>query len=177
MKKRGGETWIWLGVVTLAMAVAGCRTKKPSPAAGLEPLQPRLEGEEGVGIPLGERFEDGYLIPGVQFENVLFAYDRYDIEPTEVKKIEAVADFLKRDRSALVLCEGHCDERGSNEYNMTLGEHRALSVRGYLIRLGIDANRIQTRSYGEERPVALGHNESAWRLNRRVEFKLYKKSP
>jgi peptidoglycan-associated lipoprotein len=70
--------------------------------------------------------------------------------------------------------EGNCDERGSNEYNLALGERRALAVRAYLVNLGIDAGRIQTKSLGEERPVALGHDESSWQQNRRAEFQLFK---
>ena len=73
----------------------------------------------------------------------------------------------------VVLVEGNCDERGSNEYNMTLGENRAIIVRNYLVQNGIDGSRIQTRSYGEERPAAEGHDESAWALNRRAEFGIY----
>ena len=69
-----------------------------------------------------------------------------------------------------MIVEGHCDERGSNEYNLALGERRALAVRAAMISAGIDGARVQTRSYGEERAVAFGHDESAWRLNRRAEF-------
>ena len=74
----------------------------------------------------------------------------------------------------VVTVSGHCDERGSREYNMALGENRALAVRAHLIRLGTDAARIQTRSYGEERPLDPGHSEAAWRRNRRGEFLLFR---
>jgi peptidoglycan-associated lipoprotein len=72
-----------------------------------------------------------------------------------------------------VVIEGHCDERGSREYNLALGERRALAVRAYLVGLGIDATRLQTKSYGEEQPVAMGHDESSWSRNRRAEFVLF----
>ncbi|NCC31563.1 MAG: peptidoglycan-associated lipoprotein, partial [Chloroflexia bacterium] len=76
---------------------------------------------------------------------------------------------LKRNPATRMIVDGHCDERGSNEYNLALGERRALAVRAYLIGLGLDGSRIQTRSFGEERPAAFGSDESAWRLNRRGE--------
>jgi peptidoglycan-associated lipoprotein len=105
---------------------------------------------------------------------VLFAYDSYQIAPSEVAKVEKVAEFMRRATDVKLVAEGHCDERGSNEYNMSLGEHRALAVRAHLISLGIDGSRIQTRSFGEEKPLNSGHGESAWRENRRVEFALFR---
>ena len=98
---------------------------------------------------------------------VLFAYDSY-------QKVEAVAKYMKSNADVKLVCEGNCDERGSNEYNMSLGEHRALAVRAYLVGLGIDGARIQTRSFGEEKPLNPGHNEAAWHENRRVEFALFR---
>jgi peptidoglycan-associated lipoprotein len=81
---------------------------------------------------------------------------------------------MTRNQDVRLIAEGHCDERGSREYNLSLGEHRALAVRAYLVGLGVDGARIQTRSYGEEQPLDPGHDESAWRLNRRVEFALFR---
>ena len=107
------------------------------------------------------------------FESVLFAYDSSQVQPGEVVKIEQVAGFLNQNRSKSVVVEGHCDERGSRDYNLALGERRALAVREYLIGLGVDAGRAQTKSMGEEAPVAMGHDESSWGLNRRSEFVIY----
>ncbi|MGQ9662322.1 MAG: OmpA family protein [Kiritimatiellia bacterium] len=171
--------WFRLGAgILMALAVGvGCRTKR-SPdwgGAGLDVLPPRGEATAMAGeIPLTGRIEGGTRVTDVQFENVLFAFDSYKIEPSEVGKIEKVADYLRRNPTVRLVTEGHCDERGSNEYNLSLGEHRALAVRAYLVSLGIEPSRIGTRSYGEERPLDPGHNEEAWRKNRRVEFALYR---
>ena len=73
----------------------------------------------------------------------------------------------------MVIVEGNCDERGSNEYNLSLGELRAISIRDYLVTLGIDAQRIQSKSYGEEKPAVTGHDEGAWSKNRRGEFAVF----
>lgn len=115
-----------------------------------------------------ERISDTTLTP------VYFGYDSFQLAPAEVTKIERAADYLTGNARAVVIVEGHCDERGSNEYNLSLGEQRAQSVRSYLINLGIATERIQTRSYGEEHPAAQGSGESVWSLNRRCEFALFK---
>lgn len=151
-----------------ALVVSGCKSSRPGQAEG-DILDPTFM--EGA---LGERFEDGNRITDVSFENVLFGYDSYQISPSELAKIEAVADYMRRNAGVRLVVEGHCDERGSREYNMSLGEHRALAVRAHMISLNIDGSRIQTRSYGEESPLDYGHNESAWRINRRAEFALYR---
>ena len=79
---------------------------------------------------------------------------------------------LKAASGVKIVVEGHCDERGTNEYNLGLGERRANSVKNYLVSLGVSASRIRTISYGEEKPFAAGHDESAWKLNRRAHFGL-----
>jgi peptidoglycan-associated lipoprotein len=101
---------------------------------------------------------------------VYFALDRSDVRPGERSKIEAVASHLKSNPTHKVRVEGHCDERGTEGYNLALGERRALSVREYLINLGIATDRVATLSYGEARPADPGHKESAWAKNRRDEF-------
>src|SRR5439155_8572211 len=101
---------------------------------------------------------------------VHFEYDSSAIKPAERKKLEAVAEQLKSNSSAAVKVEGHCDKRGTEEYNRSLGERRALALREELIHLGIEPTRIDTISYGEDKPVAQGHDEAAWRQNRRGEF-------
>lgn len=82
---------------------------------------------------------------------------------------------LQQNANHVLVVEGHCDERGSNEYNLSLGENRAISVRTRLVQLGVQGDRIQTRSYGEEKPAVAGSGEEAWRLNRRGEFSLFQK--
>ena len=132
---------------------------------------------DGAGnLVSGARFEDTLqAVQGVTFAAVYFAFDSYVLPPPEVSKVEQVAQHLQQNTGHVLVIEGHCDERGSNEYNLSLGENRALSVRTRLIELGVAADRIQTRSYGEEKPAVAGSGEEAWRLNRRGEFSLFQK--
>ena len=110
----------------------------------------------------------------VEFEPVYFGFDASNLAASELVKIEAVAQHLKENADRVVIVEGNCDERGSNEYNLELGSLRAISIRDYLATLGIDGNRIQTKSYGEEKPAVQGSGEEAWARNRRGEFAIYK---
>lgn len=163
--------WLTSALVCAALlgAASGCKSRGLRGRAG-----PGGVGGVGAtdiyGQPLSERPGGEEYAGG--FTPVYFDYDSSQINAPERPKIEAVADYLKKNRGVNLIIEGHCDERGSREYNMALGERRALAIRAYLIGLGIDAARIQTKSYGEERPVAFGHDESSWRLNRRGEFVL-----
>ncbi len=109
----------------------------------------------------------------VDFKPVYFGFDASQLAPAELAKIEAVAQHLQAKPNRVVIVEGNCDERGSNEYNLSLGELRAISIRDYLVTLGIDANRIQSKSYGEEKPAVMGHDEGAWSKNRRGEFAVF----
>lgn len=159
----------WMNIVmalALMSLVAGCRTHKKANA--LNPTD--VPGDE----PLTTIDDIGERITGVSFEAVLFDYNGAQIRTEETSKIEAVSDYLKDNSNYRVLVEGNCDERGTAEYNMALGERRALAVRAYLIGLEINADRVITRSLGEEKPVDPGHDESAWSLNRRAEFGIYK---
>jgi len=101
---------------------------------------------------------------------VYFEYDRFNIRASEADKVKEVAKFLKENSSHDLVIEGHCDERGTDEYNRALGERRALSVRENLISLGVSAGRITTRSFGEDQPAHPGQTEEAYALNRRAEF-------
>ncbi len=103
----------------------------------------------------------------LEFEVVYFDFDRSNIKPEFEAVIQRNADKLIADRNLYVMIEGHCDERGTTEYNLALGERRARSVQQALISLGVSPNQLDTVSYGEERPVAMGHNEEAWAQNRR----------
>ena len=109
----------------------------------------------------------------VDFAPVYFAFDASNLKDSELAKIEAVAQHLQANPTRVVMVEGNCDERGSNEYNLTLGELRAGAVRNYLLRLGIAAERVQTKSYGEEKPAVAGSGESVWSKNRRGEFAIF----
>ena len=105
---------------------------------------------------------------------VYFGYDSSVLAPAELAKIQQAADYMTDNAGIVLIVEGHCDERGSNEYNLSLGEQRALSLRAALINLGISADRIQSRSFGEEKPAVLGSGEAAWAQNRRGEFAFYR---
>jgi peptidoglycan-associated lipoprotein len=103
---------------------------------------------------------------------VHFAYDSAVVRKSEHSNLEAVASALSADTSTKLLIEGHCDERGTEEYNRSLGERRALALREALAKMGIDPSRVRTISYGKDRPVDPGHDETAWAKNRRGEFVL-----
>jgi len=101
-------------------------------------------------------------------DRVFFDYDRYELKPEARAQLEKQAAWLRNFPPVTVTVEGHCDERGTREYNLALGERRADSARNYLIALGVDANRIRVISYGKERPAMVGSDETAWAQNRRA---------
>jgi peptidoglycan-associated lipoprotein len=101
---------------------------------------------------------------------VYFDFDRSTIKASERSKVEAVSKHLLANPTHGVKIEGHCDERGTEGYNLSLGERRALAIREYLVNLGVPADKVTTISFGEARPAETGHDESAWRKNRRGEF-------
>ena len=111
----------------------------------------------------------------VNFAPVYFGFDSAVVPQEELGKIDAVSQHLADNANRVVVVEGNCDERGSNEYNMSLGENRAIIIRNYLVNNGVSADRIQTRSYGEERPAVEGQGEGAWAKNRRGEFAIFQK--
>ena len=100
-------------------------------------------------------------------DRVFFGTDRYDLTQEAQAELQKQATWLKTYPQYRFVIEGHCDERGTREYNLALGERRAAAVKNYLVALGIDANRMQTISYGKERPAVLGDDEAAWAQNRR----------
>ncbi len=121
---------------------------------------------EPVGIQPGSQ-ED--LIDKVG-DRVFFDFDRYDLKPEGRSTVEALAAWLNSFPAVTLTLEGHADERGTREYNLALGERRANAVKDYLIALGINAGRLTTISYGEERPAVPGSYEEAWAQNRRSQF-------
>jgi peptidoglycan-associated lipoprotein len=159
-------------IAVASFAVTGCnafkkKSKTGTAGGGTEAAVPPLA--PGGDIASAARPMDGGNWQAGQFAAVYFDYDSAKVRPGEVSKIEAVAAQLKGGTSKLVV-EGHCDERGTAEYNRALGERRAQAVREELIRLGVSADRISTVSYGKDRPTDMGHDESAWSKNRRCEF-------
>ncbi len=173
----------------LAFMDTGCKTKDGKLRwpwqKEILPNNPELQANTDVpnvfddrtgALVSGARFEDTLApVEGVKFAPVYFALDSYALAPSEGAKADQVAQHLLANAGHVLVVEGHCDERGSNEYNLALGENRALALRDYLTRLGVSGDRIQTRSYGEEKPAVAGAGEEAWRLNRRGEFALYQK--
>ena len=121
----------------------------------------RGEAEEEIIL---EGRTSGPMLP------IYFDFDRFNIRADQSNRIENNADFLKQRSSVVVRIEGNCDERGTNEYNMALGERRARSAKKYLVNLGIVETQIETISYGEEKPLNYGHDELSWSQNRRDDF-------
>jgi peptidoglycan-associated lipoprotein len=105
-------------------------------------------------------------------DTVHFDFDSSVVKASEKSKVSAVADYLKANQMTAVEVDGHCDERGTEEYNRSLGERRALALREALVSFGIDPGKVDTVSYGKDRPADPGHDESAWKQNRRGEFLL-----
>ena len=103
-------------------------------------------------------------------QDIFFDFDKYDIRPGDARILDANAGWLKSNPNHLVLIEGHCDERGTNEYNLALGERRAKSTMNYLVSQGVQASRITIISYGEERPTCTQKSEECWAKNRRAHF-------
>ena len=176
-----------VAVVALA-AAAGCRYSDAAgdgkDGAGASSANQAVDINSTVDVDSGsleditgdKRFEDYCTrCDDVSFTPVYFGFDSTVVPQGELGKIDAVAAHLEKNADRVVVIEGNCDERGSNEYNMSLGENRAIIVRNYLVQNGIGAERIQTRSYGEERPAAQGNDESAWSKNRRSEFVVFRK--
>jgi peptidoglycan-associated lipoprotein len=129
----------------------------PAPAAAAAPAQaPRPVPKEFMAV--------------AALKEVYFDFDKYDIRSEDAKTLDANATWLKSNGDNLVLIEGHCDERGTNEYNLALGERRAKATMNYLVSQGIQANRITIISYGEERPVCTEKTEACWAKNRRANF-------
>jgi peptidoglycan-associated lipoprotein len=127
------------------------------------PAEP-LPGDSVASRSLDDLNRDSPLQP------VFFDYDSADVNDAGRTTLQANAGVLKKYPTWVVTLEGHCDERGTKEYNLALGERRAVAARTYLISLGLDANRLRTVSYGSEFPFDPGHDEPAWHKNRRVHF-------
>ena len=185
----------------LALAVTGCKYDEPNPDDlannGAQDIASENAGETGDDMNAAKDVDpaadpnadelglkDVTRVPfdqdpnyarctDVDFVPVYFGFDASQLAPSELAKIESVAKHLQEKPNRVVMVEGNCDERGSNEYNLSLGDLRAISIRDYLVQLGIDAQRIQAKSYGEEKPAVSGHDEGAWSKNRRGEFAVF----
>lgn len=170
----------------LTITAVGCHPQnaKPIPGTPIPVLDtgpidrgPRIpiidKGPEGQGIPPGP-IHDWPVDPSMPLaaQTIYFDFDKSSVKKNDQSKLEDVANFMKGHPQIAVRVEGNCDERGTEEYNRSLGERRALAAREYLVRLGIDPQRIDTISYGEDKPVDPGHSEAAWSKNRRDDFQV-----
>lgn len=175
-----------MAVFAAALCVAGCKYSKINEgeiagengdAIGSDINGQDIAGNDQAGSLSGlteGKFEDLYTrCTDVNFAPVYFGFDSTVVPQGELGKIDEVVQHLNSHPTRVTVVEGNCDERGSNEYNMSLGENRAIIIRNYLVESGIDAKRIQTRSYGEEKPAVIGNDESAWSKNRRGEFAIF----
>jgi peptidoglycan-associated lipoprotein len=155
-----------IGIFGGLLLLAAC-SSAPEPAPAGPP------GGAGIGGPGGIGSRN--ILPGSQQDleasagdRVFFAFDRSDITPESQQILERQADWLRRYPNVTVTIEGHCDERGTREYNLALGERRAQAVKNVLVASGIPASRISTISYGKERPAVVGSSEEAYAQNRRA---------
>ncbi len=167
-------------ILLLALGLAmGCATGPKTPSGGHATAEKGapISGGNGEGdftvrtpvepVPLTD------LDPSGEFnlcKRIHFDYDKYDIKAEWAECLNNIARFAKAKPGLTIIIEGHCDERGSDEYNIALGERRANATAEFLIEKGVAAERIITKSWGESKPLATGHSESSWKLNRRADF-------
>lgn len=159
--------------VVLALSLSGCGSKEEvMEDITIEPeVVEDIEGVVSGDIELDPRGDDIYIdFLSKEFADIYFEFDQYRVLDRDSGTLERIASWLRENPEARILIEGHCDERGTDEYNMALGEQRALAARRYVVGLGIDSGRLTTISYGEERPAAFGSTEDAWSQNRRAHF-------
>ena len=188
--RRKANVGLVMAAVALAMVVGACGKKKPPVArpmpppgatatstAPTPPPAPPRPVAEPVPVPPEPMREDSVGSRSLDDLNresplkpVFYELDSADVSPAGQQILQANAQILKRFPTWQVTVEGHCDERGTAEYNLALGERRALSAKTYLVSLGIPADRVRTVSYGKEFPFDAGHDDSAWSRNRRAHF-------
>jgi peptidoglycan-associated lipoprotein len=161
------------------LVIAGCGSKEEPPVVTdptpvvTEPMQEEPVAEEPTDTVPEEPAPLDYASMEPQeygIEDVFFAFDEYSLSDEAMNTLSANARIILEHADLTYVIEGHCDERGTVEYNLALGEKRAVAVRDYLVNLGVPSGQLRITSYGEERPFAFGSNESAWALNRRGHF-------
>lgn len=150
-----------------ALALSACKGHAPKqlpPEPG--PATTTTAPSEPTGPAAGSQAD--FVAKMMGSDTIYFDTDKYDIDSTDQAALAKQAQWLMQYSAKRATIEGHCDERGTREYNLALGERRANAAKNYLVSLGVDPSRISTVSYGKERPVALGSNEEAWAQNRRA---------
>jgi len=151
------------------LALASCAKKKPIEERPVTP-QPQTTKDTTTKPETPETPK--HTLQESQFRTVYFDFDRYNLRPDAKAALDADYALLRDFPDVIVKIEGHCDERGTVEYNLSLGEKRAKAAMDYLSGLGISSSRLSIISYGKERPAVAGNNESAWSKNRRCEFRV-----
>ncbi|HUY17717.1 MAG TPA: peptidoglycan-associated lipoprotein Pal [Candidatus Binataceae bacterium] len=177
MGSNSGGLWraAALLLVAVALGFAGCSSNKPKPgAAGANPNGSGL-GSENLGANGGSslnKFSSGGSLGGQggPLADIHFGYNDYTVTPQDGEVLKKNAEWLQQHTGARVQIEGHCDERGSEEYNIALGARRAQAAKDYLETLGVPADRMSTISYGKELPLCTEHNDDCWAQNRRDHF-------
>ncbi|MCK4303398.1 MAG: peptidoglycan-associated lipoprotein Pal [Candidatus Eisenbacteria sp.] len=169
--KRTGFFILMIVLVTLVGGSMGC-SKKTKSAQGMEPpvSAPEQPATPAADTPLDQTERPVTEPTRLELEDVFFDFDKSNLRSDAREALKLNAKALQDNPSFRILIEGHCDERGTREYNMALGDRRANTARDFIVRYGISASRIETISYGEERPFATGHDETEWALNRRAHF-------
>jgi peptidoglycan-associated lipoprotein len=170
MKKKLWMMMVLLLVIPGFMFTVACQKKvvavkeeplpKEEPVTKVEPKE-----EEPTPVPPPTTLDDM-----VMREDIYFDFDKSNLKPAAQENLLRKAEWLRDNPEVTITIEGHCDERGTNEYNLALGDRRAESAKGFLVNLGISASRLTTISYGEERPVCTWSNEECWAKNRRGHF-------
>ena len=159
-----------LGLMAALLLVAGCETPADNTDTGTGTGTETASSDTPPPPPPPEKTSvdpQEYLVVNVG-DRVFFDFDKSDLRPDAIDQLNRQADFLKDNGSITVVLEGHADERGTREYNLALGDRRASSAKQYLQSVGVDGGRMETISYGKERPAVLGSNEDAWAQNRRA---------
>ena len=181
MARRVPSGALVMSLICLALLLTGC-PKRPMvpqvaapaptpPAAATAPAPaPLPPAATPVPAPTPPPAAADEYKPNPALKTVYFDFDKSGIRPAGAKILDASVGWLKTNPDQLVLIEGHCDERGTNEYNLALGERRAKAALGYLVSKGIDAERVTIVSFGKEKPVCSEHTEACWSRNRRDDF-------
>ena len=155
-------------LIVMGSLAIGCASKKPKNAQDQASAEVSTQGTNN-GLTLELNGDSDQQTAG-GLSTVYFAFDSSSIDAETKDNLAQNADFLKENTNVDIQIEGHCDERGSRQYNLALGERRAKAVKNYLVTMGIESKRISTISYGSERPKSEGHDESSWSQNRRANF-------
>jgi peptidoglycan-associated lipoprotein len=158
------STGLKLVALSAALILAGCQSKPKEAVSNAPPSSSEVQSNAPTSTIVPGSAEDLRVNVG---DTVHFDYDKYDILETDRAVLQRQAQWLGRYPSVRVTVEGHCDERGTREYNLALGARRANAVKEYLVSLGVSGGRLETISYGKERPMCTESSESCWAQNRR----------